>query len=591
VQTELVAMFAHRAPCRCLVLPCLLSLVILIDPQPAVAGAAWDVIRYNPSSGVIVNDSFAFEAGDPYQGHVYWGPLFAGACQPIGSTTCYPMWSNPLTSGSPGGGWTLVGAADFDLNGTTDLVFQNPSTGAVSVTFFQGTYSQSFLTDAPLSSPLQGWNVEAIGDLNGDGCPDILYFNPTTGARQVYFYAFAPTQVRTCQSGSAPLLSSIPATQHVVAIADFNLDGQADLITQSVSTGNVKVHYLSYIPGSGFSITSSQYMNSAGSPSQVVIGAADADGTGYPDLFYMNTSTGEVFVDYFYYTSNGPQLNYGSDYSSDVEYVNPARQLFIARRVKQPAQQQPNRILLYIGSTVAGPGPACPEYHAGVSVPDYFALQRELDAMGLRYDTATYDGDANTINLNAMTQAQFNAYAVFIVPGGNTDCIVGYWTQTTKQMIQNGVLHGSVSYLGFCAGAFVAGYRNPALNLTGLPIQNGWDSFNYYSLYYHSQVAASLEISLASGPTLEMFWDDGPQLSGFGDTIATYPDGTPAISETSSNGFVILSGVHPEATADWMVSDNLSPVGSPFQTDFAFAASLINAAVTKTCILKGQNCP
>lgn len=590
MQVGQAAIFGHRFPPRLLTALWILSWVILIHPQRAVAGAAWDVIRYNTSNGVIINDSFAFELADPYQGRVYWGPLFAGACQPVGSTTCYPMWTNPLTAGSPGGGWTLVGAADFDLNGATDLVFQNPSTGAVSVSFFQGSYSQSFLTDAALASPGQGWSVEAVGDLNGDGCPDILYFNPSTGERQAYFYAFAPTQVKNCRSGNAPLLSPISSARRVVAIADMNLDGQPDLITQNIASGNVKVSYLSYSQNNGFSITGTQYLNSVGAQGVAVIGAADADGSGYPDLFFMNTSTGAVTVNYFYYTSNGPQLNYGSFYSSAVEYVNPGRQLFIAQRVKQPAQQQPNRILLYMGSTVTGPGSTCPHYYAGVFDRDFYALEREMEAMGLTYDTATYDGDANTVNLNTLSQAQFNAYGLFLVPGGNAECIEQLWTHNTKLMIQNGVVRGPVSYLGICAGAYVAGARNPSLNLTGLPILNE-DSFDIYSLYYKGQNAATLQLSLVKGPPLETYWADGPQLSGFGDVIASYPDGTPAVAETSSYGFVVLSGPHPEATASWILDESLNIDSYPFQTDFAFSASLINAAATKTCLLSGSNCP
>jgi VCBS repeat protein len=586
MRTGLAVLRAARVTTSCLLMPFLLILVALSQPQRSVAGVAWDVIRYHSATGGVASDTFAFEKGDPYQGYAN-GYLFAGACQP----TCYPMWSNSLNSGSPGAGWAVVGAADFDSNGTTDLVYQNVSTGQVSVSFFKGSYAQTFMSSVSLPSLPPGFNVEAVGDLNGDGVPDILLFNPSTGARQVNFYAFA--QGTLTQSGSAPILSSIPTVQHVVAIADINQDGQSDLITQNLNNGDVKVAYLSYTPGSGFSITGFQFMNSTGSLSSVVIGAADADGDGYPDLFYMNTSSGEITVNYFVYNvATGPELNpaYGNNSWSEVEWVNSNRRVFIAPRIKQaPAP----RVLVYIGSTTYT---GCE--NGGVSDHDFYAIEREMDAMGLGFDTATYDGDGNTLSLNAMPERQFKAYGLLIVPGGNFGCIVVNWTEATREAIQTAVLRGPLSYLGICAGAFVAGSTDPNLNLTGLPIsKNGWDSFDFYSLYYGSMPRtdiARLQLSLAPGSQFgsdfDTYWFDGPQLTGFGDVIAAYPDGTPAVAEVSNNGFVVLSGVHSEAPGSW-IGSSVNLAGYPFQTNFAFAASLINAAVTKTCVVSGPNCP
>jgi glutamine amidotransferase-like uncharacterized protein len=61
--------------------------------------------------------------------------------------------------------------------------------------------------------------------------------------------------------------------------------------------------------------------------------------------------------------------------------------------------------------------------------------------------------------------------------------------------------------------------------------------------------------------------------------VGKYPDGTPAIVEgTFGSGWMILSGVHPEATASWRR-------GMEFRTaveiDNAYAATLMRAALNR----------
>lgn len=449
------------------------------------------------------------------------------------------------------------------------------------MSFFQGSYFQSPLGSGnPYSVPCpgQGWKVEAIGDLNGDGHPDILYFSPSTGAREVYFYGGA--QGITEVGAVAPVSPALPSTQPVVAIADINGDGQADLMTQGTNSSNVLVNYLSSSPGfTSFTITSSSYMNAVEPHGWVVVGAMDVNGDGYPDLFYMNTSTGEVTVNLFI----------GTTYQSwtDVEWVSASKKLFISPRIKPSSTSQ---ALLFVGT--------------GTSAPDYLAEERELDAMGLRYDTASASGEISaTVELNSMTQAQLNAYQLFIVPGGNDGEIVGSWhgsgySHDTRQMIQEAVLQGAVSYLGICAGSFVAG--DPRVNLMGivpLPLSRDGNYFDLYSQYYvdgedpnaNTMVELSLPAGSQFGSPMDTFWFDGPQLAGFGSVIAQYPDGTPAVADgyvtnSGNNGFLVLSGLHPEAPVTWFESPpyDLTLSGNPIQTDFSFAASLINAALTKT---------
>lgn len=127
-------------------------------------------------------------------------------------------------------------------------------------------------------------------------------------------------------------------------------------------------------------------------------------------------------------------------------------------------------------------------------------------------------------------------------------------------------------YLGLCAGGFFGGYSI----YNGLDLTSGvW--FDFYADEFQGIHIAAVEISFPSGNPLDIYWQDGPQFSGWGDIVGKYPDGTPAIVEGKvGKGFVILSGVHPEAPADWRSGMNFK---TPLATDLAYAGTLVDAAL------------
>src|SRR5207249_11753437 len=58
---------------------------------------------------------------------------------------------------------------------------------------------------------------------------------------------------------------------------------------------------------------------------------------------------------------------------------------------------------------------------------------------------------------------------------------------------------------------------------------------------------APVAIASPGTPTLDQYWEDGPQFTGWGAVVGKYPDGTPAIVQgTFGSGWVILTGVRSE---------------------------------------------
>src|SRR5437763_7705471 len=89
-------------------------------------------------------------------------------------------------------------------------------------------------------------------------------------------------------------------------------------------------------------------------------------------------------------------------------------------------------------------------------------------------------------------------------------------------------------------------------------------------------------ITTISTPVLEHYWEDSPELTGWGAVVGKYPDGTPAIVEGSSGkGWVILTGVHPEAPERWRRGLAFT---APAGLANAYSGTLIEAALNATSL-------
>jgi glutamine amidotransferase-like uncharacterized protein len=204
---------------------------------------------------------------------------------------------------------------------------------------------------------------------------------------------------------------------------------------------------------------------------------------------------------------------------------------------------------------------------AGTSPNDVAALKEILNNNHLDFSTA------NSSRLNGMSESELRQYRLLIVPGGNFVDLGRNLTAATTANVRRAV-HNGVNYLGICAGAFFAG--NSPYN--GLNLTSGV-RFGFYSAEAQGIRKASFPIAVPGAPALDQYWEDGPQLSGWGAVVGKYPDGTAAIVEgTFGDGWVILSGVHPEAPASWRRGMNFT---TPVSADIAYTATLIRAALNR----------
>jgi glutamine amidotransferase-like uncharacterized protein len=208
----------------------------------------------------------------------------------------------------------------------------------------------------------------------------------------------------------------------------------------------------------------------------------------------------------------------------------------------------------------------------GVSPNDVSAVEAILKDNHLSYSTA------NSSQLNHMDQAKVRQYRLLIVPGGDFVEIGNGLTPGATGNIREAVKDG-LNYLGICAGGFFAGKYDPPYN--GLNLTSGV-RFGFYAAESRGIRKAAVAIGIVGAPTLDQYWEHGPEFTGWGEVIGKYPDGTPAIVEgTFGSGWVILSGVHPEAPASWRRALTFN---APASVDNAYAGTLIRAALNRTLL-------
>jgi hypothetical protein len=188
--------------------------------------------------------------------------------------------------------WLVVGVGDFNGDSKADVLWRNAATGENYIQLLNGiaVASEGYIRTVPV-----GWGIAGIGDFNGDGRSDILWRNAATGANYIYpMNGFAIL-------GTEGHIRSVAGTYwQVVAVADFNGDGRADILWRQVSTGE---NYL--YPMNGLTILGGEgYIRPVTDLAWRIVATDDYDGDGKADIVWRNASTGASYL----YPMNGTTI-------------------------------------------------------------------------------------------------------------------------------------------------------------------------------------------------------------------------------------------------------------------------------------------
>jgi hypothetical protein len=198
---------------------------------------------------------------------------------------------------------TFIAASDFNGDGLPDVAILDFTSGDVSLHLnvsTLGATTPSFGSALELSASAVTPIMIAVGDLNGDGKPDLAIPDQSSARVEI--------MVNRTPSGSAGLQFYGEGARYTgegptaVALADFNSDGRLDLAVTNVGTGNgtdvVTVFLNTTLPntgtdtptfGSGFDFIT------GACPDAVTV--ADVNGDGVADLIVANRCVGSNSTD------------------------------------------------------------------------------------------------------------------------------------------------------------------------------------------------------------------------------------------------------------------------------------------------------
>ncbi|MFH7244553.1 MAG: DUF4347 domain-containing protein [Spirulina sp.] len=199
--------------------------------------------------------------------------------------------------GSPD--WKIQAVGDLDGNGGPDLVWRHQFSNETAVWLMNGTSLDSGAMLPNDAGP--EWQIADTADFNGDGKDDILWRHATAGQLAVWYMDGA---TRT----GGELLNTPNFTEtawSVVAAGDFSGDGDVEILWQHNTSGQVAAWNMNGIDFVDGAIIATY------DPGWTIQGAADFNQDGNLDLLWENIASGENsvwFMSGTSFTGNGVAL-------------------------------------------------------------------------------------------------------------------------------------------------------------------------------------------------------------------------------------------------------------------------------------------
>jgi hypothetical protein len=170
---------------------------------------------------------------------------------------------------------------DMNGDGSPDIAWESTAVNALGLAgdraFWLTTPTtvddSSFLDTPYLANIPTAWRIAGRADFNGDGQTDILWENTVTGDHTIWFMNGVTWSGNQAYVGWAD-----PTVWRVAAVADFNRDGKPDILWEDVSEGFESIWFMNGTVLAGFS----DIIYTA--PGDHVEVAADFNGDGYADL-------------------------------------------------------------------------------------------------------------------------------------------------------------------------------------------------------------------------------------------------------------------------------------------------------------------
>lgn len=178
--------------------------------------------------------------------------------------------------------------SDFDGDGNDDIVWQDPTTGALSLWRMVGVNRVDTLKFDPAAPVDANWKLVGVADFNGDTKPDLLWRNDTSGRLAFWLMDGVRRVSAFLEEGEADL------SWKVLATGDFSGDASPDLLWRDDRTGELKVWFMNGLERQGEAPLTPSH---PAADNWYVQGVGDFDGTGRrDDLLWRNATSGQMVV-------------------------------------------------------------------------------------------------------------------------------------------------------------------------------------------------------------------------------------------------------------------------------------------------------
>ena len=213
--------------------------------------------------------------------------------------------------------WQVQAVGDLNGDGNADIVWRNvgpgPGTGALFLWLMNGPNLIGYAYLDPIDTD---WQIQRVGDFNGDGSADILWRNlKATGPDSGKLYLWLMNG-STVIAGTGYTNSQADFTWQVQATGDLNGDGRQDIIWRNVGTGPGRGALYVWLMN-GAQIAASTYLDPIATDWQIQ-GTGDFNGDGWSDILWRNTNAaapdaGKLYV----WMMNGAAVTAGTGFTSD----------------------------------------------------------------------------------------------------------------------------------------------------------------------------------------------------------------------------------------------------------------------------------
>lgn len=180
----------------------------------------------------------------------------------------------------PDTAWEIKGTQDFDLDGKTDLLWRHRATGENAVWHMDG---RSLISVSSLPSVTDtNWNIAATSFLS------VVWRHQKNGQNAAWRVNRTGTGI-----DSVYILPRVEDLNWQIAVsADFNGDGAADLLWRNYSTGENAIWHMAW-SASDAKIVDVVFLDRVADTNWVVVATADYNKDGQPDLVWRHNLTGE----------------------------------------------------------------------------------------------------------------------------------------------------------------------------------------------------------------------------------------------------------------------------------------------------------